>query len=110
MKLIGLEVMGAILSCFANFLIAKAIWNESGKNYNFISYIFISGSTCWLLYSVFDKNVFLAITCVTNISVHCISIFKSQIKTFCGYNAPNNIKVTNSETSLPQFPPLGEPT
>jgi len=111
MKLIGLEVMGAILSCFANFLIAKTIWNESGKNYTFISYILISGSTCWLLYSVFDKNVFLAITCVTNISVHCISIFKSRIKTICGYNETNKIKLTDSETSrLPQFPPLGEPT
>ena len=110
MKLVVLEVMGAVLSCFANFLIAKVIWDESGKNYTFISYVLITGSTCWLLYSVFDKNFFLAVTCMANISVHCISIFKNQIKTFCGNNETKKIKLTDSETSLPQFPPLGEPT
>ena len=110
MNLVGLEVMGAILSCFANFLIAKAIWDETGKNYSHISYILILGSTCWLMYAMFDKNFFLAVTCVANISVHCISIFKNQIKTFCGYDDSKKIKLTDSETSLPQFPPLGEPT
>ena len=110
MKLIGLQFIGTILSCVANFLIAKTIWNETGKNYAHISYILIAGSTCWLLFALFDKNYFLLITCVTNISVHIVSIFKTQIKICCGVDDSKKIKLTDSETSLPQFPPLSEPT
>ena len=110
MNLIGLQFIGTILSCVANFLIAKTVWNETGKNYAHISYILIAGSTCWLLFALFDKNYFLLVTCVTNISVHFVSIFKTQIKTCCGVDDSKKIKLTDSETSLPQFPPLSEPT